>query len=153
MKIGINSPMCPHSTRMVRPFLTKMWYNLAVSNTKLVFWKKNDKGHENVKGYVSMDFFLDHPIFVWFWHILLNGKFRMKWAILHVDWNYKAILFYLSPWTKWPPFRRRYIRTNFHEWDFCISIRIHWRLIRRIQLSISQHWFRQRLGAEQATSH
>ena len=35
----------------------------------------------------------------------------------------------------------------------CISIWIYWSLFLRAQLTVSQHWFRLWLGAEQATSH
>ena len=36
---------------------------------------------------------------------------------------------------------------------FKFRLKFHWSLFPRIQLTISQHWFRQWLGAEQATSH
>ena len=32
-------------------------------------------------------------------------------------------------------------------------LKFHWRLFPRVQLTISQHWFRQWLGADRATSH
>ena len=44
----------------------------------------------------------------------------------------------------------KWILLNENVW---ISIRLHWSLILGVQLAISQHWFRQWLGADQATSH
>ena len=41
---------------------------------------------------------------------------------------------------------------NFVNDTFCIWFEFHWSLFIRVQLTISQHWFRWWLGADQATS-
>ena len=52
-----------------------------------------------------------------------------------------STLIYL-PWTKWPPFRRRYFHTHFVNEKFYILSKLHWSLFLRAQLTITQHWFR-----------
>ena len=47
------------------------------------------------------------------------------------------------PWTKRPPFRRRYFQTHFRESKvFLFWLKFHWRLFLMVQLTITQHWFR-----------
>ena len=47
------------------------------------------------------------------------------------------------PKTKQPPFRRRSYQMHFHEWkNFVFWFEFHWSLFLRVQLTISQHWFR-----------
>ena len=51
-------------------------------------------------------------------------------------------------------FLRRHFQTHFLErkkYEF--QLKFHWSLFLRVQLTISEPWFRQWLGAEQATSH
>ena len=48
-----------------------------------------------------------------------------------------------SPWTKWPPFCRRYIQMHFREWKVWVFLsKFQWSLFLRVQLIISQYWFR-----------
>ena len=56
----------------------------------------------------------------------------------------------ISPWTKWPPFRRRYFEINLFSGmkSFIFWLKFHLSLFLRVQLTISQHWFRYWLGAE-----
>ena len=45
--------------------------------------------------------------------------------------------------TKWPPFRRRYFQTHFCEqFFFVFRFKFHISLFLRVQLTITQHWFR-----------
>ena len=59
-----------------------------------------------------------------------------------------------SPLKKWPLFRRRIFSVAF-SWmkSFVFLLKCHWRLFLRVQLTITQPWFRKWLGAEYATSH
>ena len=43
------------------------------------------------------------------------------WKLLNQSLTRKVTLF---PWTKWPPFCRRYFHKNIREWKFCILIKI-----------------------------
>ena len=55
---------------------------------------------------------------------------------------------------KWPPFSRPHFQMHFREWKiYRFRVRFQWNLFPRVQLTISQHWFRWWLGAGQATSH
>ena len=58
------------------------------------------------------------------------------------------------PWTKWPPFCQTTFSVAF-SWVKIVEFRLkfHWNTFPGVQLTISQHWFRYWLGADQATSH
>ena len=53
------------------------------------------------------------------------------------------------PLTKWPPFLKAFSGMKILEFRF----KFHWKFFLKVQLTISQHWFRQWLGTEQVTSH
>ena len=55
------------------------------------------------------------------------------------------------PWTKWWPFWQT--TSNAFTWMKMIEfgLKFHWNLFTGVQLTISQHWFRWWVGAEQAT--
>ena len=55
--------------------------------------------------------------------------------------------------TKLSPFRRRHFQMQFLMKMYEFRLRFHWSLFLRFELTIFQHWFRQWLGADQATSH
>ena len=59
------------------------------------------------------------------------------------------ILLTHSHWTKWPQWWQM-IFSNAFSWMKIIDIRfnLHWNLFPGVQLTISQHWFRQWFGAE-----
>ena len=65
----------------------------------------------------------------------------------------RGISWLISPWIKWPPFRRRHFPRYFHEWQLCIWFEFHWIYFQRVVLTVIQHWFRECLGADKATSH
>ena len=55
----------------------------------------------------------------------------------------------ISPWKKGPRFCRRYFQMHFREWNvLSFDINFHWSFCLRVQLTITQHWFRWWLGAE-----
>ena len=60
----------------------------------------------------------------------------------------------ISPWTKWTPIWQTTISDAFC-WMRMTEFRIafHWNLFPGVQMTINQYWFRQWLGADQATSH
>ena len=49
----------------------------------------------------------------------------------------------------WKTFSNAFSWMKMYEFQ----LRFHWRLFLRVQLTVSQHWFKQWLGADQATSH
>ena len=65
-------------------------------------------------------------------------------------WKYQLI----SLWTKWLPFLQKTFSIAF-SWMKMIEFRfkLHRNMFPWVQLTISQHWFRQWLGAKQVTSH
>ena len=58
----------------------------------------------------------------------------------------------IEVWTKWPQFRREHFQMHFLKIIFVIWFQFHWRLFQRVQLSISQFWFRPSLSSEQAAT-
>ena len=69
---------------------------------------------------------------------------------IHKSYNYQGGLFEIKIWgeyvyeTKWPPFPRRHFQMHFLDWKICIMIFIiiSLKFVLRVQLTISQHWFR-----------
>ena len=99
-----------------------------------------------------------------------------------MSWHHDVLLQQhqlISPWTKWPPFHRRYFQMHFRDiithpcpntcksilthwgqdkmagisqttcsntfcWmnSFVFWLKFHWSLFQRVQLTITQHWFR-----------
>ena len=58
------------------------------------------------------------------------------------------------PWTKWPPIWQTTFSNAFSSMKMTkLWFKFHWNMFSGVQLTISQHWFRWWLGAEQATSH
>ena len=55
--------------------------------------------------------------------------------------------------TKCLPFCRRHFQAHFLIWKLLFRFKFHWNLFPRFQLTTFHHWFRQWLGADQATSH
>ena len=74
-------------------------------------------------------------------------KYELNW------WMDECLLTH-PPWTKWLPFWQTTFSNEFC-WKQMVEclFKFHWNLFPRVQLTISQHRFRQWLGAEQATSH
>ena len=54
---------------------------------------------------------------------------------------------------KWPPFRRWHFQKHFLNVSIRISVKKSLRFIPRVQLTITHHWFRQWLCADQAPNH
>ena len=63
-----------------------------------------------------------------------------------------CVLWYIGAERKWPPFCRRIL--NFSPWTKFVVFwfECYWNLFPEVQLPIGQYWFRQLLGAYQATS-
>ena len=55
--------------------------------------------------------------------------------------------------TKWTPFCRRHFQIHFLNEKYESRIKLHWSRFLKVQLMVSQHWFKLWLGANQATSH
>ena len=64
-------------------------------------------------------------------------------SIPHTCIYYKCEFYFISPWTKWSPFRRRHFSNAFY-WMKILESRFnfHWNLFLRVQLTITRHWFR-----------
>ena len=58
------------------------------------------------------------------------------------------------PWTKWPPIWQTTFSVAI-SWMKMIEfwLKFHWNMFPGVELTISQHWFRQWLCTDQATSH
>ena len=68
------------------------------------------------------------------------------WQPMNIfSWNtcYVCWLKHISPWTKWPPFWQTTFWNAF-SWmkSFVFWIEFHWSVFLRVQLTITQHWFR-----------
>ena len=82
-----------------------------------------------------------------------NWRSSWEWIVWYVlvpnqseVWGCWKLFF---PWTRWPPFHRCiFLIENFVFW-----LKLHWSLFLGVQLTMTQHWFRQWPAAGQATSH
>ena len=75
-------------------------------------------------------------------------------VLFSVSSDCKYFYWLVSAWTKWPPFWQTTFWNAF-SWMKMIELclKIHWNLLPGVQLTINQHWLRQRLCTEQSTSH
>ena len=97
-----------------------------------------------------------------FWHHWFCSISYIAVLIYHSfelwhNWDARAVIvtgYLISPWTKRPPFHRRYFQMHF-SWmkSFVFWLKFHGKLFLRIQLTITKYWFRWWLGAEYAASH
>ena len=75
---------------------------------------------------------------------LLNNGLESEWPTWLTHWgrDKMAVIFQTT-------------LSNAFSWMkmYEVYLRFHWSLFLRFELTISQHWFRQWLGADQATSH
>ena len=82
-----------------------------------------------------------------YWGMYLEAE---KYGVIYLQIIFVKLTHPRATWTKWTPFRRRYFQTHFIELKvlyFFVS-KFHWSLFLRVQLTITQHWFREWLGAE-----
>ena len=72
-----------------------------------------------------------------------------KYRLLWVDTFFQLT----RTWTKWSPFCRRNFKGICFQKSVYIWLKFHWNVFLTNQLTINQHWFRQWVGTEKATSH
>ena len=63
----------------------------------------------------------------WLWslvrqHMMVSGWVRRNFKYIALEWQFDLVrrkdTVIISPWTKWPPFRRRYFHMHFLEWKY-----------------------------------
>ena len=91
---------------------------------------------------ISLD--LDSPEEHVFWSMKTMKVTWLRQLALQRHMQHLQLLYVLThlPCTKWPPFRRRYFKMHFHEWKVLYSDSNFTFLFLRVQLTITQHWFK-----------
>ena len=102
------------------------------------YWIINIWNCESMSNYVQL---------MIYWKLQTSSSAYRSWMPPFINLSVHILLTHL-PWKKWLPFCSQHIQMHFVFW-----FEFHWSLFPRVQLTMSQHWFRKWLGAEQAASH
>ena len=75
----------------------------------------------------------------------------MHWEVGMLQWRREGFITTIETETKWLPFCRQHFQIHYEMFE--LRLEFHWSFFLRVQLTISQHWFRYCFNPEQATSH
>ena len=75
--------------------------------------------------------------------------------VTHIQGNAMEVVWYkhAEAELQWLQFCRWPSQMHSLNWIYEFRLKVHWNLFKRVKLTIFQHWFREWLGADQATCH